>query len=320
MIFTEAEISNLQSGIDKKTANYLSANSGLETHILFDLANKFRQKFRGNSIDLCSIVNAKSGACSEDCAFCAQSAHSNTHAKVYPLVDKEEIKRVAESAREKGVKRFCVVTSGKKPSDDELNQICSFISVIRETGLMPCATLGFLAVEQLKRLKDAGLHRYHHNLETSEFFFSEICSTHTYKDKIRTIESAVSLGLSVCSGGIFGLGESWEDRIDMAFALKDIGVDSIPINLFTPIAGTALGDRELLNPMEALKIIAIYRLILPECEIRVCGGRPAALKEKNSQIFFAGADGILLGNYLTTSGRDPDDDLKMIKEMGFEIA
>ena len=319
MIFTESQISNLHTGIDKKTALYLSGNSGLETHVLFDLANKMRQKLHGNTIDLCSIVNAKSGACPEDCAFCAQSSHSDTHAKVYPLLDKDEIKRVAESAKEKGVKRFCVVTSGKKPSDDELNEICGFISIVRETGLLPCATLGFLDREQLKKLKDSGLHRYHHNLETSEFFFSEICSTHTYNDKIRTIESARSLGFSVCSGGIFGLGESWEDRIDMAFALKGLGVDSVPINLFTPINGTPLSDRGLLNPIEALKIIAIYRLVLPESEIRVCGGRPATLKEKVSQIFFAGADGMLLGNYLTTSGRDPEDDLQMIKEMGLSI-
>jgi len=319
MLFTESQIRNLQSGIDKKTALNLSANSGVDIPVLFEIANKLRQKLSGNTIDLCSIVNAKSGACPEDCAFCAQSRHSNTHAKVYPLVDKQEIKRVAESAKENGVKRFCVVTSGKKPSDDELEQICGFISVIRDSGLLPCATLGLLDVEQLKKLKDAGLHRYHHNLETSEFFFSEICSTHTYHEKIRTIVSAKSVGFSICSGGIFGLGESWEDRVDMAFALKDIGVDSVPINLFTPIDGTPLSGQKPLDPLEALKIIAIYRLVLPECEIRVCGGRPATLKEKVSQIFFAGADGMLLGNYLTTSGRDPKDDLQMIKEMGLGI-
>jgi biotin synthase len=319
MIFTDTQTGNLPSGIDKKTALYLSGNTGLETHNLFDLANALRRKFRGNTIDLCSIINAKSGACPEDCAFCAQSVHSRTHAKVYPLIDKEEIKRAVESAKEKGVKRFCVVTSGKKPSDDELTRICDFISVIRDAGLLPCATLGFLESDQLKQLRDNGLHRYHHNLETSEFFFSEICSTHTYHDKIRTIESAKSLGFSICSGGIFGLGESWEDRVDMAFALKELGVDSVPINLFTPINGTPLSSRELLNPIEALKIIAIYRLVLPEREIRVCGGRPSTLKEKVSQIFFAGADGMLLGNYLTTSGRDPDDDLRMIREMGLEI-
>ncbi len=176
-----------------------------------------------------------------------------------------------------------------------------------------------LDYEQLKLLKDAGLYRYHHNLETSEEFFSEICTTHTFKDKIKTIETARSLGLSICSGGIFGLGESWEDRIEMAFVLAEIGVDSVPINFFTPIKGTLLGRRELLNPVEALKIIAIYRLIFPKSEIRICGGRPVTLRDLHSYIFFAGADGLLLGNYLTTYGRDPEDDLQMIKDIGLEI-
>jgi len=319
MILSEIFTDDIRSGIDKETALYLSGNSGLETHALFKLANTLRRKFRGDRVDLCSIINAKSGACPEDCAFCAQSSHSGTNAPVYPLVDKEKIKHAVESAKENGVKRFCIVTSGKTPTDQELKQICGFISMVRETGLLPCATLGFLEVDQLKRLKDSGLHRYHHNLETSEFFFSEICSTHTYRDKIRTLESAMSIGFSVCSGGIFGLGESWEDRIEMAFALKDIGVDSVPINFFTPIAGTPLEEREMLNPMEALKIIAIYRLVMPDREVRVCGGRPATLKEKVSQIFFAGADGILLGNYLTTTGRNPGDDLQMIREIGLEL-
>jgi biotin synthase len=172
---------------------------------------------------------------------------------------------------------------------------------------------------ELRALKDAGLHRYHHNLETSESFFREICTTHTYREKIKTIEIAKSLGLSICSGGIFGLGESWEDRIDMAFALRDTKVDCVPINFLTPIEGTALGSRELLHPLEALKIIAIYRLILPGCEIRVCGGRPLTLRDLHSYIFMAGADGLLIGNYLTTPGRDPEDDLQMIKDMGLEV-
>ncbi len=175
-----------------------------------------------------------------------------------------------------------------------------------------------LNVSELKELKDAGLHRYHHNLETSEAFFKEICTTHTFKEKIKTIETAKSLGFSICSGGIFGLGESWEDRIDMAFTLKEIGVDSIPINFLTPIPGTSLGNKSLLSPVEALKIIAIYRLIFPDCEIRVCGGRPTTLRDLNSYIFMAGANGLLIGNYLTTSGRNPEDDLQMIKDLGLE--
>lgn len=237
----------------------------------------------------------------------------------YPLLDKDKIFDAAISAKEKGVRRFCIVTSGKKPSKNELDRICSYISDLRDMEMLPCATLGMLNIDELKQLKDAGLNRYHHNLETSESYFSEICSTHSYRDKIETIESAKSLGLSICSGGIFGLGESWTDRIDMAYALKQIGADSVPINFLTPVSGTPLGDRNSLDPMDALKIIALYRLIIPEAEIRVCGGRPSTLRDLNSYIFLAGADGMLIGNYLTTNGRNPEDDLQMIRDMGLEI-
>ncbi len=319
MLHTESKIQHTVRNIDKETALSLTKLNGADLYDLFASANLIREKFRGNKIDLCSIISAKSGACPEDCSFCAQSAHSKTNAKVYPLLDKEKILDVAVTAKKYGVKRFCIVISGKKPSSRELDKICNFISEIKDLGLLPCATLGMLDIEQLIQLKDAGLNRYHHNLETSEAFFSEICTTHTYKDKIKTIEAAKCLGLSICSGGIFGLGESWEDRIEMAFALTEIGVDSVPINFFTPIKGTALGSRESLSPMEALKIIAIYRLILTKSEIRICGGRPITLRDLNSYIFSAGADGLLLGNYLTTQGRNPEDDLQMIKDLGLEI-
>ena len=319
MLQTEQGTLNSDHGINRDSALALSHRKGAEMYDLFALANRVREKFRGNSVDLCSIINAKSGACPEDCSFCAQSAHSRSDTNVYPLLSKEKILDAAVSAKKNGVRRFCIVTSGKKPSNKELDEICNFISEIRDLGLLPCATLGMLDTGQLRQLKDAGLNRYHHNLETSEHFFSEICTTHTYRDKIKTIEAAKSIDLSICSGGIFGLGESWEDRIDMAFALKETGVDSVPLNFFTPIKGTLSGNRELLNPLEALKIIALYRLVLPECEIRVCGGRPVTLRDLHSHIFQAGADGLLIGNYLTTDGRDPEDDLQMIKDLGFEI-
>lgn len=305
--------------IDRAYALHLSTLQGAEVYELFALANRVRIHNRGNRVDLCSIVNAKSGACPEDCSFCAQSAYSRTDTRVFPLIDEERIIEAAASAKKKGARRFCVVTSGKRPSDRELDKICGFISRIRDLGLLPCATLGLLDASRLQGLVDAGLDRYHHNLETSEAFFSEICTTHTYAEKVRTIETARQLGLSICSGGIFGLGESWEDRIDMAFALREIGIDSVPINFLTPIPGTPLGDREPLNPIEALKIIAIYRLILPDCEIRVCGGRPITLRDLNPFIFLAGADGLLIGNYLTTPGRDPADDIRMINDLGLEI-
>ncbi|OGW73481.1 MAG: biotin synthase BioB, partial [Nitrospirae bacterium RIFCSPHIGHO2_02_FULL_40_19] len=302
--------------IDKEYALELSRAAGLDIFKLFYLANLTRIKYRGNKVDLCSIVNAKSGACPEDCSFCAQSVHSRTDVKAYPLITEEKILEAAVSAKKFGAKRFCVVTSGRKVSGKEIENICSFVSNIKNLGLLPCATLGMLSLSELEMLKEAGLHRYHHNLETSEAFFKEICTTHTFREKIKVIEAAKSLSLSVCSGGIFGIGESWEDRIDMAFALKDLRVNSVPINFITPVYGTPLGDTELLNPMEALKIISIYRLILPESEIRICGGRPNTLRDLNSYIFMAGADGLLIGNYLTTSGRNPEDDLQMIKDMG----
>jgi biotin synthase len=306
-------------GIDRKTALHMSERKGAEIYELFTLSNRVREKFRGNKVDLCSIINAKSGACPEDCSFCAQSAQSKTNINVHPLTNREKILEAANSAKKYGAGRFCIVTSGMKPSGRELGGICAFISEIRDLGFLPCATLGMLGKEQLAQLKDAGLYRYHHNLETSEAFFTEICTTHTYREKVKTIETAKALGLSVCSGGLFGLGETWEDRIDMAFAIKEMNIDSVPINYLTPVSGTPLGHSELLSPLEALKIIAVYRLILPDREIRICGGRPQTLRELNAYIFFAGADGLLIGNYLTTQGKRPEEDLQMINDIGLEI-
>ncbi len=316
MPLTALRTSNSEIRVDRKLAISLSQISGSDIFELFTLSNSARINFHGSKVDLCSIVNAKSGACPEDCSFCAQSAYSHADINEYPLLPGEDILEAAVSAKRLGVKRFCVVSSGKKAPQEDLEKVCGFISGIRDIGLLPCATLGMLNASELKRLKDAGLHRYHHNLETSEAFFKEICTTHIYREKIKTIEAAKSVGLSICSGGIFGLGESWEDRIDMAFALKGIGVDSVPINFLSPVSGTPLGNREILDPVEALKIIAVYRLILPGCEIRICGGRHAALRDLNSHIFLAGADGFLIGNYLTTPGRDPKDDIQMIKDLG----
>ncbi len=285
---------------------------------LMDLSNRLRQGFRGNRIDICSIVNAKSGACTEDCHYCAQSAKSNAGVKVYPLLPDEIITEAARAAMENGAKRFCIVTSGKKVNNDDLKRICRVVTQIRELGLLPCATLGLLNRDELMELKDAGLERFHHNIETSRDFFPRICRTHRYEDKLMTIEAVKDTGLSLCSGGIFGMGESWKDRIEMAFELREIGADSIPINFLTPIKGTLLGDMEMLSPIEALRIISLYRLILPSKEIRVCGGRNVVLRELNSFIFMAGANGFLIGNYLTTTGREPKADLKLLDDLNLE--
>ena len=303
--------------LSREEAFYIANISGTEIFELFVSANIIRNHFRGTNVDLCSIVNAKSGACPEDCSFCVQSSKSKAEIKVYPLIDKKIVIKQAKKAKNSGAKRFSIVTSGRKVSSRDLSAIADMISEIRESGLLPCASLGMLREKELAILKTAGLDRYHHNLETSERFFPQICRTHNFTDKLKTIEAVKSAGLSICSGGIFGMGETWQDRIDMAFLLKELNVDSIPINFLIPIKGTALGYREFLHPFEALKIISLYRFILPQKEIRICGGRMQVLGEFNSMVFFAGADSLLTGNYLTTSGRNYEDDLRLIKTYGF---
>lgn len=286
---------------------------------LFLVANKIREAFRGNSVEMCAIVNAKSGGCTEDCSYCAQSSRHSTNITTYPLIKKEIVIEKAKEARDKGVKRFCIVTSGRKIGRNELKEISLMIKEIKKLGLLPCATLGLLNRDELLYLKDNGLIRYHHNLETSERFFPEICSSHTYYDKLKTIEAAKSVGLSVCSGGIFGMGETWEDRIDMALDLRNLDIDSVPINFLIPIKGTKLSNIEPMHPFEALKIISLYKLILPEKDIRICAGRVQVLKEFHPLIFMAGADSILTGNYLTTIGRTYEDDLILIDQLGLKV-
>ncbi|MDA8432227.1 MAG: biotin synthase BioB [Nitrospiraceae bacterium] len=283
---------------------------------LFLSASRIRARFRGDSVDICAIVNAKSGACPEDCAYCAQSSKSRSGAPVYPLLDRQAILEKAAEARAGGAKRFCIVTSGRKTSAGEIDKIAAVIPEVRGLGLLPCATLGLLEKEELLSLKDAGLERFHHNLETSERFFPKICSTHTFREKLKTIEAVRSCGLSLCSGGIFGLGETWRDRIDLASELRDIGPDSVPVNFLIPVSGTRLGSLAALEPFEALRIISLMRFMMPEKEIRVCGGRVQTLGEFHSFIFAAGADGLLSGNYLTTTGRSFRNDLELVRRHG----
>jgi biotin synthase len=296
----------------------LSLSSVPQQHIadLLGAASMIRTHFRGNSVDLCAIINAKSGACPEDCTYCAQSSKNSAAAAVFPLVGKETIIEKAGEALQGGAKRFCIVTSGRKVSGRELRRIADAVSEVRALGLLPCATLGLLSEAEIRQLKASGLERYHHNLETSDRYFPMICSTHTYRDKMETIGAVRAAGVSLCCGGIFGLGETWQDRVDMAFALKEIAPDSVPLNFLTPIKGTSLGSQTLLEPFEALKIIALFRFVLPDREIRVCGGRMPTLRDFHSFIFLAGADALLTGNYLTTTGRRFEDDLELIRMHG----
>jgi biotin synthase len=306
--------------ITRDEAAVLSRASGADLVDLFAAANRVRERFRGNALDICSIVNAKSGACSEDCAFCAQSAHHNTGAPVYPLLAVDQMARAAENAKKNGAKRFCIVTSGRGiDSVEDLENIAEGIRRVKDTCLSPCATLGTLTRDQLALLKSAGLNRYHHNIETSREYFPRVCTTHTFDERIELLRHARELGLSACSGGILGMGESMEDRVSMAFTLRELDVDSVPLNFLMPNMGTPFENIKAITPLEALHSLALLRMVLPNKEIRICGGRGPALGQLHPLIFMAGADGFLIGNYLTTTGLAPADDLAMIRDLGFTI-
>jgi biotin synthase len=285
-------------------------------------ANDVRRHFKGDRVDFCAIVNTKSGSCSEDCAFCAQSAHHETGASAYPLMEEQEILKRAKEAEAMGANKLCFVASGRGiENDDDLDKVCSAISAIaRETALDRCASLGALGRRQLERLKTAGLQSLHHNIETAESFFDRICTTHTYADRITTVRLAKELGFYVCCGGIFGMGESPEQRIEMALAIRELNIDSVPMNFLNPIRGTPLEGAEPLQPLEILKTIALFRFLLPDKDIRVCGGREKNLRSLQPLMFLAGANCAVLGNYLTTHGRDYREDLEMIADLGLRAA
>ena len=283
-------------------------------------ANRIRQKFFGNTVRICSIVPGRLGGCDQDCAFCAQSVRYDTHIDKKPaLLSDEEILKAARQAKESGVGNFGIVYSGKKISEAELCRIERLAGQIREKfGIGVCAGLGIIDDKQAKRLAAAGVGRYNHNLETSRRHFANIVTTHSYDDRVRTIEAVKKAGMGVCAGGIFGIGETEDDRIDMAFELRRLDVDMVPINFLHPIAGTPLEDMPTLAPLEILRIVALYRFILPGTHIKVAGGRVLNLRDLQSWIFYAGCTSIISGNYLTTAGRAVKDDMQMLADLGLE--
>ncbi len=285
-------------------------------------AEAVREKFRGNQIDPCTVMNAKSGSCAEDCHFCAQSSHFRTIAPTYDLLASDAIVTAARKARDNGTRRFCIGTSGRSLENPmELRIVETALGRMREElGLWSCATLGSITKNTINILKDAGLNRLHHNLETSRNHFPNIVTTHTYDERVETVRKAKEAGISVCSGGIFGVGESNQDRVSLFELLRELDVDSIPINFLVPIAGTPLFDKGAgIESEEALRVIAVGRLFFPTKEVRICGGRMPALKDRHHEIFSHGADGVMIGNYLTRQGRSPDQDIQMIREMGFDL-
>lgn len=288
---------------------------------LASAAHAIKQHYYSNKIKLCSLINAKSGKCSENCSFCAQSAHFKTPADSYSMVAEAQIIEQATTARDRHATCFSIVTSGKGITDArDMSTLCSSLEGISQNlGLKSCASLGIMSAEQLTALKNAGLKRFHHNLETAESFFSSICTTHTYEERIQTIRDAKAIGLEVCSGGIFGLGETPQQRLELAFTLKGLEVDSIPINILNPIPGTAAEHAPSLSPLETLRLVATYRFIFPNKDVGVLGGREARLGDLQALILISGANVILIGNYLTTSGRDAEADLDMIRALGMQI-
>lgn len=291
-----------------------------ETEELMAAANRIRRQVKGNLGFSCAIINAKSGKCPQNCTFCAQSAHHDTGVEVYPLLDEELIIKRAHQIKAAGASRFSMVTSGTTLNSEEIERVCRATKrIISETDLSVCGSLGMLNKDKAERLAKSGMSRYHHNLETPRSHFDQICTTHTYDEDIETIKIAREAGMNCCCGCIFGLGESWEQRIELALELRDLDVDCLPLNFLNPVKGTPLGESELLSPMEALRCVALFRIINPQKDITICGGREVTLKDFQASLFMAGANALMIGNYLTTTGRDAAMDIEMLKEAGIKI-
>lgn len=308
--------------LSREQAAELAAAGRADFEDLLYWADRIRRHFFGDRVRICSIVPGRLGGCSQDCAFCAQSVHYDTAVDKTPKVlGDEEIFAAAAEAKAKGVPHLGIVYSGKSVSDAELERLIGLIGRIRQRyGIGVCAGLGILDEGQMKRLAAAGTARYNHNLETSERHFKEIVTTHSYAERVRTIEAALKAGLGVCAGGIFGIGETEADRIDMAMELRRLGADTVPMNFLHPIAGTPLGTMKTLEPRQILRIIALYRFVLPTVHLKVAGGRVLNLRDMQSWIFRAGCTSILSGNYLTTAGRAVEEDKQMLRDLGLEPA
>ena len=304
--------------IGKEEALFLAKEAPLKE--LTEAANEIRKHFCEDKFDICTIINGKSGKCSENCKFCAQSSFYDTHIKEYSLLNSKAIVKEAKYNDERGVLRFSIVTSGRKLSDKEIDSVCESIKEInKNTSVSVCGSFGLLSEEQYKKLKEAGLTRVHNNLETSRKNFKNICTTHTFDEKVQAIKNAKNAGLNICSGGIMGLGETMEDRIDMALELRELGVLSIPVNILNPIKGTPFENNKLLTNDEICRIVAVYRFLIPNGAIRLAGGR-GLLQDKGESCFLSGANAAISGDMLTTSGITIKEDMNLLKKIGYKPA
>jgi biotin synthase len=296
-------------------------DSGSDIFDLLSWANRIREHFKGNKIHLCSIVNVKAGGCSENCRFCSQSAAYQTESPRYNLIESETVIGAAEEAQVNGVTALGLVAAWRGLDEGPvLDKICSHLEELKLTGkARPDASLGIIKSQKVAdRLKQSGLECYNHNLESSQRFFSQVCTTHAYEERVQTIKHLKQAGIKICSGGILGMGETREDRCDLAFSLKELGANIVPINILNPIEGTPMGKQTPLAPLEILKSIACFRFIMPRQEIMIAGGRTVNLRDMQSMIFMAGASALMVGNYLTTLNQPVEKDLQMLKDLGLD--
>jgi len=292
-----------------------------ELPALVALAHRVRLAYCGPEVELESLVNGKSGACPEDCAFCSQSARFHTDVDVYPFLDLDQVLAAAHATRDAGATQFCIVVAVRGPEERLLTKVLDAVDAVRrDTGLEVACSLGLLTREQAERLAAAGVRRYNHNLEACRAVFPRICTTHTYDDRVATARLATEAGMELCCGGILGMGETLKQRVDFAFELAALEPCEVPVNLLDPRPGTPLGDRALLPPREALQAIALFRLVLPSAWIRLAGGRERVLGELQAMGLLAGANALIVGNYLTTIGRAPADDLALLDALGMPVA
>lgn len=306
--------------ITQEEACELGRLDGSDLYQLFAAASRIRDLRAGKKVDLCSIINAKSGLCSENCRFCAQSVHHQTEVDVYDLLDEASILERALQMEAEGAMRYSLVTSGRGISEEDFVKVLGiYRRLAQETNLKLCASLGIITKDMARRLRKAGVTMYHHNLETSESYFPHICTSHSYQERINTIKACQDADLEVCSGGIISMGETMGQRLEMAFTLRNLMVQSVPINILNPIVGTALEDQRVLPPLEILQTIAIYRFILPGAMLRFAGGRENALRNLEAMGYLAGINATLVGSYLTTSGRTVAEDIQMILDIGLEV-
>lgn len=285
---------------------------------LIDISHKITLENFDNTVEACSIISAKTGECSENCKYCSQSKHNHAKIECHPLMDVETVKKAALSAKENGATRFCIVTSGRVPTGEDFEKILEMIREVASIdGLHCCASLGLLSEEQIKRIKEAGVERYNHNINTSKNYHSHICTTHKFEDRVRTVKTIQKHGIEACCGVIIGMGESREDRVDMALSLRELNPKTVPINFLNPIKGTPLeGYEDKIDEEEILKTICIFRIALPHALLRYAGGRTTRLSKYNQKIgVIAGVNSLLVGNYLTTCGSKAEEDKQMLKEL-----